>query len=186
MKKLFYFAAMLLCIAACSNDDDQTTNLESFNIGIETNWENQLDKYRDFDPATAPDLFAGKTWRICYEAKCDSNFNFQELWFSYLTSPIKPIPPGGHLFDYDMELCTEDDPERTWTYNPETKTIVIQNFISGTGEYIDHCYQLYALAEDLMACNYCYMDFNTRQMIYRQRIYMTVETWDSLIENVTD
>ena len=183
MKKLFFGAAMLLGLVACSNDDDQTMNLESFNIGIETNWENRLAECGDFDPATAPDLFAGKTWRICYEAKCDSNFNFQELWFSYLISPIKPIAPGGSIYSYDLELGAENDPERSWTYDPETKTIVIQNFISGTGEYIDHCYQLYALAEDLMACNYCFMDFYTRQMIYRQRIYVTIESWDSLVED---
>ncbi len=184
MKKLFFGAAMLLGLTACSNDDDHlTTDLGNSEIGIETSWGDELDKYRDFDPITAPDLFAGKTWRICYEAKCDTNFNFQDLWFSYLSSPIKPIPPGGSISTYDLELSAESDPERIWSYDPETKTIAIQKFISGTGEYIDHCFQLIALSEDLMACNYCYMDFYTRQMIYRQRIYVTIESWDSLVED---
>ncbi len=182
MKKLLFLAAMLLGFVACNNEDNSISP-DVMNLDISEEWNDFISSYYDFDPLAAPGLFTGKTWRICYEAFCDEDYNIEKLWFSYLCSPVKQIPPGGNLYEYDLVIGDEADPEKEWSYNPETKTLIFSKYYPLRDKTAYYNYEILSLSEQMMMCNYSFEDLNTGQMVYRRHIYVTIETWEELCKN---
>lgn len=71
MKKIFYFFALLLCFAACDNEEDNT---ESGDLDPTTELSGIIANIGDYDAHTATQLLIGKKWTEVFFSEYDESW----------------------------------------------------------------------------------------------------------------
>lgn len=151
MKKIFYFFALLLCFAACDNEEDNT---ESGDLDPTTELSGIIANIGDYDAHTATQLLIGKKWTEVFFSEYDESWG--NLLF-YDTVPYTKLiggSPDSYVFHENgiaetfMTALGEPLPEEfnrcPWSFDPETRTLTIGN----------RDYHLIALGEDTFIWDY--------------------------------
>lgn len=165
MKNLLYVFALLFVFAACNNEDlsnppiqipdpqEDTTLMDR----VRSQMDDTLNEYGDFDPETAPELFAEKRWLVIYDVECDSDWNITELFWCHDDSFVDM--PGYEVFSID--IYGEDDPKKNWEYDASTQTIQM-------GSMWKFEYHILALGDEILMWEYSYLDTVGKKRFVRQ------------------
>lgn len=163
MKNLLFILLALLGFAACSNEDSTTPKPSSEEQEeltlierVRSQMEDILEENCNFDFENAPSLFAGKKWVAIYDVECDAEWNITRAF--WCTDESFVCEPGYSVST--VELNAEDDPERSWEYDPSTQTLTMQKFE----------YHILALSEELLMWEFSYLDANGK-MRYNREVY---------------
>lgn len=151
MKKLFYFYALLLCFAACDNEENNT---ESGNLDPATELSGIISDLGNYDVNSAVTLLSlADGWVREYK------FEYTEGWHNIFQDYTQADNGGttyrykfiadGKLEDFTKPSIPPFDIElpkvRTWAFDPEIRTLTIDGALS---------YHLIALGEDAFIWDY--------------------------------
>ena len=151
MKKLFYFAVLLLGVVACNNEENDNLELEVIDPATEIS--NMISEMDDYDVNLVGQILCGKHWVMDFfceyfeewnEIRFDSRYDIcigYAVW-SYV------FHADGRLEDFTDAEATPEVIEyevRSWAFDPETRTLTIDGALS---------YHLIALGEDTFIWDY--------------------------------
>lgn len=155
MKKLLYFAAMLLCFAACEDKNEQETPAKPEMTELEqTAYQMQviLNSYSNYDVAKVKETLSEKEWKMWSYLKYDStwtellsdDYAFGEMNATGLSPDIYQLSFGRKAFHQHSEV-TEEGPEWVtdegeWSFDPEKKSLTL----------LEKSFRLEALSADMM------------------------------------
>ena len=134
MKRLFYFAVLLLGFAACSDSKEQSNQIEPNSSNDKTEIEGVLSSFGDYEEDMATQLLCKKYWIEHYFLEYGENWD--KILFNSLidlggghTSSCFIFHEDGKLEDFtDAEHTPEEEYEvRTWTFDPETRILTIDD-----------------------------------------------------------